>query len=127
MLFTWTIRINKENVNLNGTYLIKYFNASINIDGKLFMSKTISENKPLPAILQPKAINSKTEAVLSLEFMKNFQDEEIAKIKLIKTQNVVFLSINCIFMITVITITLSVMVRLKKRRTTEISIEKMKF
>ena len=127
MLFTWTIRINKENVNLNGTYLIKYFNASINIDGKLFMSKTISENKPLPAILQPKAINSKTEAVLSLELMKNFQDEEIAKIKLIKTQNVVFLSINCIFMITVITITLSVMVRLKKRRTTEISIEKMKF
>lgn len=64
------IKINSENFKVNGTYLIKYHNANVEIDDILYNAKVISEKKLLPAILKPLSQYNKLEEVLSLESIK---------------------------------------------------------
>lgn len=84
-----TISVNEEKLILNGTYLIKYFNNTIGIDGREYYSKEISGNKPLPAFLQPKTFDDKIEEVISLELLKQLHVKNIKRLEVLENRNTV--------------------------------------
>lgn len=91
-----TIKVNEEEIGLNGTYLVKYFNTTIYIDNREFFSKEVSGSKPLPAFLQPKANNVITEEVLSLERIQKINLENIKRLELIEHKNNILTSSSII-------------------------------
>ncbi len=100
--FNDVIKINNESLMVNGTYLIKYHNASLEIDGILYNSNMITGKKPLPAILQPLSKYNNLEEILSLESIKKFQTNETIHLNLLKKQNNVFFSINILSMFVIL-------------------------
>ena len=38
------IKVNNEEINLNGTFLIKYYNTTVNIEGREYLSKEVAAN-----------------------------------------------------------------------------------
>lgn len=82
--FNDTIRIDKEEIDLTGSFAIQYHNSTITIDNQTFLSKEISSGKPLPAILQPNSTLTAEEELLSLEMMKELHLKNIDYIETLK-------------------------------------------
>lgn len=98
-----TISLNKEMTYLNGTYLIKHFNSTIEIDGRQYYSKEITGNKPLPAFLQPKSFDERVEEVISLELLKQLNTKNIKRLDILEVRNLSTIGI-CGFAVSVLMI-----------------------
>lgn len=115
-----TITANNEVIKINGTYLIKYYNTTVLIDDREFFSREISGSKPLPASLQPKAFNAKTEEVLSLERIRKINVGNIQRLEALeKKNNVLTTSGTLVFVAAICTIIwISVKTKINKRNQT---------
>lgn len=98
------INVNGEKLLLNGTYLVKYFNNTINIDGHEYYSKEISGNKPLPAFLQPKTFDDKIEEVISLQLLKQLHVKNIKRMEVLENRNSITMGTAGFAIITLISI-----------------------
>lgn len=88
------ININNETMILNGTFLIKHFNETIELNNKKYFSKVTTASKPLPAIFQKTINPDKLEEILSLKMLKALHINGTKNIELLQTKNNVFFSIN---------------------------------
>lgn len=88
--------INIENIsyNLNGTFLIKFHNVTIIINGTSFISREVSTFRALPAILQPTPREKDYRELLSLQMLKEAQINNINQIGLLQTEKLIHQSIN---------------------------------
>lgn len=93
------LKVNDEEINLNGTYLIKYHNATIKINDREFYSKEISGNKPLPAFMQPKSTSFKTEEVLSLERLSKINIGNIKRLEALENKNKALITSSSVIII----------------------------
>lgn len=93
------IQVNKEAITLNGTFLVRFFNTTVNIEGREYFSKEISGKKPLPAPLQPKAWNSKTEEIISLQSLQKLNVGNIKRLEILEIKNDFILISTIIFVI----------------------------
>lgn len=75
------ITIDKEEISLNGTFVIKFHNTSLMIGDKSFFSKEITMARPLPAIVQSSNKVSSYDEVLSLELMKTLHFNNLEEIR----------------------------------------------
>ncbi|XP_053969201.1 uncharacterized protein LOC128870575 [Anastrepha ludens] len=85
--FNDTVHIDKEKINLTGSFAIQYHNSTIIINNQTFLSKEISSGKPLPAVLQPNATLTAEEELLSLEMMKELHLKNINYIETLKIKD----------------------------------------
>lgn len=86
---------------LKGTFIIKHFNTTIEINGKVIATKEITQYQPLPAILQPSYKQNKIEEVLSLERVKELYLNRTKEISLLETKRDINLSMNIILIVAV--------------------------
>lgn len=69
--FAGSIKVDTTPRHLNGTFLIKFSNSTININDQEFTAVTTSTIQALPAILQPAPREKQYRELLSLEMMKD--------------------------------------------------------
>lgn len=97
--YTGIIKVNNEVININGTYLIKYYNTTVLIDEREFFSIEVSGSKPLPASLQPKAFNTKTKEVLSLERIQKINMGNIQRLEALENKNNVLTAASTLILV----------------------------
>lgn len=85
--FTGPIEIDENPLMLNGTFIIRFHNASIRIRSQIYQSFETSKHQPLPAILQPAAAKSREEELLSLQLIKELQFNNTNYIEQLKIHN----------------------------------------
>lgn len=114
------LKVNEEEIALNGTYLIKYHNTTIQIEGQEFYSKEISGNKPLPAFLQPKSTSFKTEEVLSLERLSKINIGNIKRLEQLEDKNKWFFSSSGLLIISILSAICWIVIRQWKNKKTKV-------
>lgn len=82
-----TLSVNNEDTHLNGTYLVKYYNNTIQVNGREYYSKEISGNKPLPAVLQPKIKGDRVEEIISLERLSKLNIKNINRLEYLEAKS----------------------------------------
>lgn len=65
--------IDNETVTLEGTFIIKFHNSTLSIDGRTYTYHEITTFNPIPALLQPTKQEKQMEEVLSLEMINELQ------------------------------------------------------
>lgn len=85
--FKGNITINDTPHPINGTYLIRFNNATIKIDNLSFTSSTRTAIHALPAILQPTPREDQYREVLSLQMMKELHINNTNQIRLLSEGN----------------------------------------
>lgn len=85
--FIGTLEFDNTTHNLNGTFLVKFHNMTITLNGIQYISKEASMIKPLPAILQTSPKENEYRELLSLEMMKDLHINNTNKIHLLQTEN----------------------------------------
>lgn len=85
--FNGTILIDGEAMDLTGTFVIQYQNATIMINKQLYTSREISSVKPLPPIVQPDSTFRSFEEVLTLQAMKELHLNNTGHIRLIEEES----------------------------------------
>ncbi|XP_075157849.1 uncharacterized protein LOC142231114 [Haematobia irritans] len=100
-----TITANEEQVALNGTFLIRHCNVTIEINGKQYSSKEITGNKPLPAFLQQRGSERNIEEVISLEFLKELHVKNTKWLSSLEDKNFTSLGASIFALFWTITIT----------------------
>lgn len=85
--FTGCLEAGNSTHNLNGTYLIKFNNITVNINGHTFISREVSSINPLPAILQQSSKDKKFRELLSLEMMKELHINNTQEIENLRSEN----------------------------------------
>lgn len=107
------VKFENESIEINGTYLIKHVNTTIEVGNKFYFSKDITGKKPLPAILQPMAEHKKIEEMLSLKSIKELQTNELRELGILKNRNQLYFAINVISIGIIIVVIISTMLKLR--------------
>ena len=84
--YNGTIEIGEKLVNLEGTFLLEFHNATIKANQRTYESRQISKAKPLPAIIQPGNISLSFEEILSLKMLKELHSVNTEEIKALGTK-----------------------------------------
>lgn len=84
--FSGQINIDNISQNLSGTYLIKFNNATIKINGKTFTSQEASSIQVMPAIFQPTPHEKRYREILSLEMVRDLHINNTKQIDLLRNQ-----------------------------------------
>lgn len=104
--FRGDITIDNETTTLEDTFLIKFHNLSISIEGRKYEYHEITTFNPIPALLQPTSQEAKIEEVLSLQMIKELQYNNTVLINGIDDENrinlVTNLSFGSLLMITIL-------------------------
>lgn len=114
--FKGQIKINDENIDLDGSYIIKHVNQTIEINNKRYFSKIVSSNKPLPAMLQLNKNENILEEMLSLEMLKNLNVNSTKHIELLKKKNDIYFTVNVMFLISGIFIVILIFIKFRKNK-----------
>lgn len=85
--FSGTLEFDNTTHNLNGTFLVKFRNMTINLNGSPHISKESSIIKPLPAIFQTNPKEKEYRELLSLEMMKDLHINNTKQIHLLQEEN----------------------------------------
>lgn len=85
--FKGVITINDETTALQGTFVIRFHNTSISIEGRKYAYHEVSTFNPIPALLQLTEQETKLEEVLSLQMIKELQYNNTVLIKGIDNKN----------------------------------------
>jgi Gypsy protein/Baculovirus F protein len=85
--FDGMVEIDNVSHLLNGTFLIKFYNTTIKINGEAFVAMEKSYLQILPAILQPMAHGKEVRELLSLELMKEVQINNTKIISLLQDKH----------------------------------------
>ncbi|KAH8294577.1 hypothetical protein KR054_009954, partial [Drosophila jambulina] len=83
--FSGNVSINGTPTSLNGTFLIKFSNSSIQIDEQTFTNRDMVHYHPMPAILQTEMTINKIEEQLSLELVKELHLNNTKTLEILKT------------------------------------------
>lgn len=75
------ISLDKKEVSLNGTFLVKFHNTTLTIGDKTYFSKEKTMARPLPAIVQSMNNVSSYEEVLSLKALKDLHVKNLEEIR----------------------------------------------
>lgn len=122
--FYGEIDINNVPRNLNGTFLIKFSNATISINGQTFTTHETPIPKALPPIFQPTPQEKEYRDLLSLETMQILHINNTKHIQLLETRNQIDRWTNYGLIITlVIVFAIALVMKLPIRRKTEIIIK----
>lgn len=84
--FTGLLETEDITHKLNGTFLIKFHNSTVRINGNTFISQEASMITALPAILQPNPKENQYRELLSLEMMKEIHINNTNAIKLLEAE-----------------------------------------
>lgn len=106
--FSGKILISKESYDLNGTYLIKFHNETLKVNGKTFVFSEISLSRPLPAVVQPISNNPRVERTLTLELIGEMIANNTEAIELLNIESKVGDAINIFLVISMIIIMFSI-------------------
>lgn len=87
--FNGTIIANEMPHLINGTYLIRFDNATIKINDLSFTSSTVSSIYALPAVLHPTPREGQYREILSLEIMKELQINNTNQIQLLSDEGII--------------------------------------
>ncbi|CAD7078347.1 unnamed protein product [Hermetia illucens] len=98
------VNIDESSRELNGTFIIKFENATINLNGQSFSSNDASYLQPLPAIFQLTPREKQYKKILSLESIKELHINNFHEIELMKTENKIVKLTNCGFAMVIIII-----------------------
>lgn len=90
------------NLNLSGSFILRYHNASLVINGQNFSSKEIPTSRPLPPILHPILSNNTYEELLTLEAVKELHINNTLYINQLKQGNQLHNIMNSSFILIVI-------------------------
>lgn len=124
--FNGTILIDTLPQTLNGTFLIKFDNLTLNIEGRPFVSKSKSKFQVLPAILHPLPNEEDLKKILSLEMLNELHINNTETLELLQTES----NINKFSSYTLIAITslmfLAITYLCRKHGNTKIIIENEK-
>lgn len=93
--FNGSITTENEVVNITGTFIIQFHNASITINGQEFVSKEVPSAKPLPAILHSKSSTKTYKELLTLEMLKELHINNTVHIDEIQEQGKIHIIANC--------------------------------
>lgn len=85
--FNGTILVDGEAMDLTGTFIIQYQNATLMVNRQAYTAREVSISKPLPPIVQPDAAFRTFEEVLTLQAMKELHLNNTGHIKLIEKEN----------------------------------------
>uniref|UniRef100_A0A1B0C432 Uncharacterized protein n=1 Tax=Glossina palpalis gambiensis TaxID=67801 RepID=A0A1B0C432_9MUSC len=75
--FSGTVEVETEQQLLNGTFLIRFHNVSIRVNGKTYISKEIPTYKVLPSILQLMPEEKERRRLVSLQMLDELQINNI--------------------------------------------------
>lgn len=84
--YNGSLSLDEKLVNIQGTFLIKFHNVKIRIDGRTYDNKQISLANPLPAIIQPGNISANFEEILSLKMLKELHSSNTKEIETLQTE-----------------------------------------
>lgn len=84
--YNGSISIDEKVTTIRGTFLIKFHNVIIKIDGRTYENKQISLANPLPAIIQPGNITAVFEEILSLKMLKEMHSLNTKEIIALQTK-----------------------------------------
>lgn len=120
--FKGTVTINNETTIIQGTFLIRFHNASLSIEGRKYSYQELSTFHPIPALLQPTEHEDKIEEILSLEMIKELQLNNTELINGLDNENKINLITNWSFGSLVVVIILYGLIKVivKKRGKIEI-------
>lgn len=108
--FKGKVNIGNNTRSLNGSYLIKFNNETIQINNYKFSTNDIVNLKPLPTLVQHSNSKSEFEEVLSLQLMKQLNLKNIGKInslnKLVKSSFFTNLGLLATVMVIIIILTM---------------------
>ncbi len=85
--YNGTIEVDQDIINLHGTFLIKYDNATVTVNGKSYINKSQFFAKPLPAVVNSANTTANLEEVLSLQYLKELNVANIREINAINTKH----------------------------------------
>lgn len=85
--FNGTVFIGHEPFFLNGTFLIKFHNETISVNGKTFSLSEIVFSDPLPPVLQTRVDNPNVEEALTLQSVKEMHVDNMKAIALLRSRN----------------------------------------
>lgn len=85
--YNGSILINGNHININGTFVVQYNNATITVGNLTFSHYGKQSSKPLPAILSSLQSNHYFEESLSLQLVKELHLNNSKTIQLIKKEN----------------------------------------
>lgn len=111
--FNGTILISQEPYNLTGTFVIKFHNETVQVNGTTFSFSEINFSSPLPAMVQSMIKNPHVEEVLSLELIKELHTNNTEAIQLLNVETKLGDAIAYVLAIFAITIMLSVCLKKK--------------
>lgn len=102
---------NKE-MQMQGTFIVKFFNTTVKIGNKVFMAREMSTLNPLPAILQPWTSKTNIEEVLSLEMIKNLHINNTQYIETIQQRDLIHATTNTTIISVIMVISIIIIWRL---------------
>lgn len=85
--FNGTIFIGHESYDLNGTFLIKFYNETVSVNDRIFSLSETTISKPLPAVIQPRMDNPYIEETLTLESVREMHVNNSRAIALLNDQS----------------------------------------
>ncbi|KNC32036.1 hypothetical protein FF38_02694 [Lucilia cuprina] len=77
----------RELFDINGTFLIKYHNETVSVNGKNFSGSEITYAYPLLAVVKPKACNSLVEETLTQELIKEMHVNNTEAIEILNIES----------------------------------------
>lgn len=124
--FNGSITIDNKQQILIGTYLIKFHDTTITINGRNFSSKEISKFRILPPILQPENVRKEFQEHLSLELLKEIHINNTEQLELLKEDKLLdrFVSYSSVTLISIIAVIIVVVLCAKKRNKIIINTER---
>uniref|UniRef100_A0A1B0BKR6 Uncharacterized protein n=1 Tax=Glossina palpalis gambiensis TaxID=67801 RepID=A0A1B0BKR6_9MUSC len=87
--FSGTLEVETEQELLNGTFLIRFHNVSIRVNGNTYTSKEIPTYKALPSILQLMPEEKERKRLVSLQMLDELQINNTKLISYLQTESVV--------------------------------------
>lgn len=120
--FNGTILINSEPQDLNGTFLVKFHNASITVEGKTFTSYESSNFEVLPAILHPLPKELEFRKLLSLEMINELHINNTKAIEWLQTSSILTHSTTYLIITAIVVLVIIITLKVFKHNGTKIVI-----
>ncbi|XP_043864620.1 uncharacterized protein LOC122757191 [Drosophila mojavensis] len=92
--FNGSIKIDEEEIELHGTFLVQFENSTIRIEDDIYESKVMSFAEATPPLFQIMAKTNKIDEVLSLQMLKEINLNNTRKLETLKSSNDIRATIN---------------------------------
>jgi hypothetical protein len=109
--FVGTIEIDMEKMDLKGTFLIQFENATIRVADDIYISKTMTPVEATPPLLQLMAEKTKVDEVLSLQMLKEVNINNTKELERLNGSHNISISANLTMSATLIVLLVVLLAR----------------